>query len=110
MLGLNEQSNQKFSLTNYSIKSRKNILLIKDKDKLILRSGIIFTPKPIKISSLFPVVDLFQSPLKVTLDISLYTKSDSTYFYCIMFLDLDVTDCLREDFNVKLKHILKPRD
>lgn len=87
----------------YSIKSKKSILLIKNRNRLIARSAIILNPKPIQISSLYALIDLFQDPIIASLNIPLFKKNNQECYTVLFFVDIDSSESLKGDFNSSLR-------
>ena len=100
---ITSDSHPNFKTKIFSLTSNKHILLIKGKNQFILRAALILSPRPVKISSLFPLTSLFQSPFKVSFHIPLFKVSNSDCYTCLFFLDMDVSESLTGDFNSILK-------
>jgi hypothetical protein len=100
---LSSLSDNKFTSQTYSIASQSKIILIKDNNKLFLRSAILAHSSPNQITSLFPIIDLFQHPSKITLNIKFLKSKKFDSFLSIFFLDLDLFDISKEKFNTTMK-------
>ena len=96
-----------FKFKIFSFTSQRGLLLFKDKDKLYYRSGLLVFARPLQIPLLFPFNNLFDAPNQVTFGTPIFQIKDDVAFLLFFFLDTDLSECPRSNYDGFLKKSLK---
>ena len=96
-----------FNFKVFSINSQRKVLLFKHAEELYYRSCVLVTVRPLQIPSLYPIIDLFSHPTKLILTTPIFKHHDLDSYLVFFFLDLDLSDCPRTNYDPYLKSSLK---
>ena len=96
-----------FKFKVFSINSQRKVLLFKHSEDLYYRSCVLVAVRPLQIPSLFPIIDLFSHPTKLTLTTPIFKHHNLDSYLVFFFIDLDLFDCPRTDYDPFLKSSLK---
>ena len=91
----------------YGIASRPKVLLFKEDENLFYRSGFLVMLKPLQIPLMHPFTSVFSAPYKVTFNVQLFDDKGLGSFVTYFFIDTDLSDCPKKNYNSFLASSLK---